>query len=161
MQHSKNSAHRSDIRQSRATASCFCKARSMVPCCRGAEHAASRRRRIRIIVIATVEGVVVAVSIEPRGCGRARKHGRGREYQKSKFPCHGSRFLCNDIGRHNRSECRVFQRAHPPNAGLRFDVRANLARISERVIRRVADVRVGAFSTEPAAPACHSMSALT
>jgi hypothetical protein len=36
-----------------------------------------------------VSEVVVAVSIEPRRCGRARKHGRGREYQKSKFPCHG------------------------------------------------------------------------
>ena len=66
----------------------FCKAASMVPRCRGAEHAASRRGRIRIIALPTVEEVVVAVSMEPRRCGRARKHGRGREYQKSKFPCH-------------------------------------------------------------------------
>jgi hypothetical protein len=71
----------------------FCKATSMVPCCRGAEHAASRRGRIRIIALPTVEEVVVAevvmaVSVEPRRCGRAREHGRGREYQESKFPCH-------------------------------------------------------------------------
>ena len=66
----------------------FCKTASMVPRCRGAEHAASRRGRIRIIALPTVEEVVVAVSMEPRRCGRARKHGRGREYQKSKFPCH-------------------------------------------------------------------------
>jgi hypothetical protein len=71
----------------------FCKATSMVPCCRGTEHAASRRGRIRIIALPTVEEVVVAevvmaVSMEPRRCGRARKHGRGREYQESKFPCH-------------------------------------------------------------------------
>jgi hypothetical protein len=122
----------------------FCKATSMVPCCRGAEHPASRRGRIRIIAIPTVEEVVVAVSIEPRRCGRARKHGRGPEYQESKFPCHDRGSSALTIGRNNRSERRVFQTAHPPNAGLRFDVRANLARISERVIRRVADVRVGA-----------------
>jgi hypothetical protein len=71
----------------------FCKATLMVPCCRGAEHAASRRGRIRIIALPTVEDVVVAevvvaVSMEPRRCGRARKHGRGCEYQESKFPCH-------------------------------------------------------------------------
>jgi hypothetical protein len=60
----------------------------MVPRCRGAEHAASRRGRIRIIAMPTIEEVVVAVSMEPRKCGRARKHGCGREYQKSKFPCH-------------------------------------------------------------------------
>jgi hypothetical protein len=35
----------------------------------------------------------------------------------------------------------MFQTANPPNAGLCFEVRANLARISERVIRRVADGR--------------------
>ena len=66
----------------------FCKAASMVPRCPGAEHAASRRGRIRIIALPTIEEVVVAVSMEPRRCGCARKHGRGREYQKSKFPCH-------------------------------------------------------------------------
>jgi hypothetical protein len=77
----------------------FCKATSMVPCCRGAEHPASRRGRIRIIAIPTVEEVVVAVSIEPRRCGRARKHGRGPEYQESKFPCHDRGSSALTIGR--------------------------------------------------------------
>src|SRR6267154_2160125 len=57
----------------------FCKATSMVPCCRGGEHAASRRGRTRIIALPTVE-VEVAVSVVPRRCGCARKHSRGREY---------------------------------------------------------------------------------
>src|SRR5215475_12884801 len=60
----------------------------MVPRRRGGEHAASRRGRIRIIAMPTMEEVVVAVSMEARGCGRARKHGQGRKDQKSKFPCH-------------------------------------------------------------------------
>jgi hypothetical protein len=61
--------------------------------------------------VVAVSEVVVAVSIEPRRCGRARKHGRGREYQKSKFPCHDRGFLRTDIGRNNRSERRMFQTA--------------------------------------------------
>jgi hypothetical protein len=70
---------------------------SMVPCCRGGEHATSRRGRTRIIAIPAVE-VEVAVSVVPRRCGCARKHSRGREYQKSKFPCHdrGSSALTSD-----------------------------------------------------------------
>jgi hypothetical protein len=62
----------------------------MVPCCRGAEHATSRRGRTRIIAIPTVEVevVVVAMSVVPRRRVRARKHGRRRKYQESKFPCH-------------------------------------------------------------------------
>jgi hypothetical protein len=57
----------------------FCKATSVVPCCRGGEHATSRRGRTRIIALPTVE-VEVAVSVVPRRCGCARKHSRGREY---------------------------------------------------------------------------------
>ena len=85
----------------------FCKAASMVPSCRGGEHAASRRGRIRIIALPTVEEVVVAVSMEPRRCGRARKHGRGREYQKSKFPCHdqGSSALTSEVVTDQSAAC--------------------------------------------------------
>jgi hypothetical protein len=127
----------------------FCKATSMIPCCRGAEHAASRRGRIRIIAMPTVEDVVVAVSevvvavsIEPRRCGRARKHGRGREYQKSKFPCHdrGSSALTSEETIDQSAAC---SKRRIRKWGCAFDVRANLARVSEGVVRRVADVRVG------------------
>jgi hypothetical protein len=129
----------------------FYKATSMVPCCRGTEHAASRRGRIRIIALPTVEEVVVAevvmaVSMEPRRCGRARKHGRGREYQESKFPCHdrGSSALTSEETIDQSAACS--KRRICRMRGWRFNVRANLARISERVLRRVADVRVGVRS---------------
>jgi hypothetical protein len=79
----------------------------MVPRCRGGEHAASRRGRIRIIALPPMEEVVVAVSMEPRRCWRARKHGRGREYQKSKFPCHdrGSSALTSEVVTDQSAAC--------------------------------------------------------
>jgi len=94
----------------------LCKATSMVPCCRGGEHATSRRGRTRIIVIPTVE-VEVAVSVVPRRCRCARKHSRGREYQKSKFPCHdrGSSALT--------SEDIIDQSAGSSNAAAKCEMR--------------------------------------
>jgi hypothetical protein len=125
----------------------FCKATSMVPCCRGAEHAASRRGRIRIIVIPTVEEVVVAVSMEPRRCGRARKHGRGRKYQESKFPCHdrGSSALTSEETIDQSAACSKRRIRRMRGCALTF--RANLARFSERVVRRVAMSALGHKAT--------------